>query len=241
MFGRHPKLPIDLILGEEGEKLDQEKYAKNWEQQMREAYQIVRERSLTRKQKDINRRKNDGKKILGDLVVGDRVLVKNVRERGGPGKLRSYWEQKVYVVTEKKSEVVYTVIEEGSVDDTKKRVLHRNMFLPVNQWFIFEKTESSQPCRAKKKQKVLVCEDDYVPAYKSDDIESEDGEWFAIVPNHERGELIQPFLNEEEDDGVGHDTDADTNTGSTSDSDATIDHDMDEEDEATKAYEEEEA
>ena len=74
---------------------------------MREAYRIVQEKSAARKQKDVDRRKLDGKKILGDLIVGDRVLVKNVREKGGPGKIRSHWEQKIYVVSEKKGDVVY--------------------------------------------------------------------------------------------------------------------------------------
>ena len=144
MFGRHPKLPIDLILDEQTEDVSQEEYAERWKRQMKEAYKIVQEKSALRKQKDIERRKGDGKKLLGDLVVGDRVLVKNVREKGGPGKIRSYWEQKVYVVKEKKSKVVYSVAEEGEKNENKVRVLHRNMLLPVSQWFLFEKPKKSE-------------------------------------------------------------------------------------------------
>ena len=139
MFGRHPKLPIDLILEEDNVDVSQTEYAKRWGRQMREAYQIVQEKSAARKQKDIDRRKRDGKRILGDLMVGDRVLVRNVRERGGPGKLRSYWEQNIYIVKERKGDVVYSVLKEGEKNETKTRVLHRNMLLPVSQWFLFEK------------------------------------------------------------------------------------------------------
>ena len=60
-------------------------------------------------------------------------MVKNVRDKGGPGKLRSYWEQKVFTIIEKKSEVVYSVLEEGEKNLKKTRVLHRNMLLPVSQ------------------------------------------------------------------------------------------------------------
>ena len=35
------------------------------------------------------------------LNIGDKVLVRNVRERGGPGKLRSHWESGVYIVVDK--------------------------------------------------------------------------------------------------------------------------------------------
>ena len=41
------------------------------------------------------------------LKVGDIMLVKDVLETGGPGKLRSYWERKVYEVKK--------VMEEGNV------------------------------------------------------------------------------------------------------------------------------
>ena len=49
MFGRHPKLPIDLILDGETEDVSQEEYARRWEKQMREAYQVVKEKSAARK------------------------------------------------------------------------------------------------------------------------------------------------------------------------------------------------
>ena len=182
MFGRHPKLPIDLILDEETEDVSQEEYARRWERQMREAYQVVQEKSAGRKQKDIERRKGDGKKLLGDLVVGDRVLVKNVREKGGPGKIRSYWEQKVYVVNEKKGEVVYSVIEEGEKDETKKRVLHRNMLLPVSQWFLLERPKKSMktPKRNTNKKNRSVSKAHTEVENPSESEDDQDGEWFAI-------------------------------------------------------------
>ena len=35
---------------------------------------------------------------LSILKIGDRVLVMNVLERGGPGNLRRYWEQAIYEI-----------------------------------------------------------------------------------------------------------------------------------------------
>ena len=63
------------------------------------------------------------------LENGDRVLVRNLTPRGGPGKLRSHWEEEVYVVVDQKgSNPVYTVVPEGHKG--KSRVLHRNLLLP---------------------------------------------------------------------------------------------------------------
>ena len=81
------------------------------------------------------------------LMVGDRVLVKNT-ETGGPGKLRSYWEQDVHEVLAKKGdlEVVLEVRKENN-PKARRRVIHRNMLLPVDDQFGREETTPHEETR----------------------------------------------------------------------------------------------
>ena len=53
-------------------------------------------------------------------------------KRGGPGKLRSYWEDTVHQVVEQKGEVspVYEVKPENGVG--RHHVIHQNLLLPCN-------------------------------------------------------------------------------------------------------------
>ena len=57
---------------------------------MTDAYQLASENA----RKNAGYRKTQYDKKLKSIALepGDRVLVRNVREKGGPGKLRSYWE-----------------------------------------------------------------------------------------------------------------------------------------------------
>ena len=56
LFGRHPRLSIDLLLPSQSNRTTlYPDYAKKWEDQMRQAYQIVKNYSETRKKRDINR------------------------------------------------------------------------------------------------------------------------------------------------------------------------------------------
>ena len=136
LFGREPNLPIDVILGTQGnqnEYIPYNKFAKEWQCQMKEAYKIARKNSVKKKIGDQDRWCR--RKLLAQLRVGDRVLLQNKKQRGGPGKLRAFWEPVIYVVKSVKGEegVVYEICKQS--DGSGTRIVHRNMLLPVDEEF----------------------------------------------------------------------------------------------------------
>ena len=132
LFGREPVLPLDLVLTplpKDGEKVGKsyERFVDEWEEQMSEAYRIAREKC--EKVKKYSEEHWKKRRIATRLEPGDKVLVRNKREQGGPGKLRSCWEKDVFVVEGRKDDgVVYEVV--NSSKKTDRRTLHRNMLLP---------------------------------------------------------------------------------------------------------------
>ena len=100
MFGRESRLPIDFMFEQPVEPVSgsKEEFVSKWQKSLQQACDIAKRNAdlAAGKSKDIHDRKAKG---VG-FQVGDRVLVKNLSDRGGTGKLRSYWEDKIHVVVE---------------------------------------------------------------------------------------------------------------------------------------------
>ena len=132
LFGPHPRLPIDLISQTQTPSTKQEypQYVKHWRAAMEEAYSMAQDKI---KEKGIKAKRSYDRWVRSSVLEpGDRVLVRNFNERGGPGKLRSFWENDIYVVVNRKgpeSPVYETKRENGK---GKNRVLHRNLLLPCD-------------------------------------------------------------------------------------------------------------
>ena len=92
MFGRKPRLPVDLILSQTddaNEDHSHSMFVEDWKIQMSEAYQKALQNSSHRKEKDVAKQEMI-KKLSAVLEQGDRVLIRNMSERGGIGKMRSF-------------------------------------------------------------------------------------------------------------------------------------------------------
>ena len=70
-----------------------------------------------------------------ECTIGGRVLVRNLSERGGPGKLHLFWEHKIYIIKERKDDngLVYPVVEENN-SRGRLWILHRSNLLPCDEF-----------------------------------------------------------------------------------------------------------
>ena len=144
LYGRSPRLPVDVVFGlnTEGNKSLQD-----WTAGMHEAYEIARQNA---KKAATKGKKNYDKSLRCSILQeGDRVLVRNLTERGGPGKFRSFWEKNIHVVNKRIGEnsPMYKITPDDG--QGRKRVLHRNLLFQCD----FLPFEGHQQV----KQKSLLC------------------------------------------------------------------------------------
>ncbi len=134
LFGRHPRLPIDLSFGAATSEStnrpnDYRQFVEDWKEQMKEAFQIANQKAKTGARK--GKTYYDRKAGAQDLVEGDRVLIRNLTKHEGPGKLRSYWHQEIHIVKRKLGDLpVYEVMPERGGGRLRK--LHRNLLCPCD-------------------------------------------------------------------------------------------------------------
>lgn len=129
MFGRQPRLPIDLAFNvplNQRQQQSHSQYVKALKTHLQESYQLATKSAA--KVAERNKVRFDKYVTESVLDVGDRVLVKNVRLRG-KNKLADKWESTVHVVVSQKDNLpVYTVKPEHK--DGPTRTLHRDLLLP---------------------------------------------------------------------------------------------------------------
>ena len=94
---------------------------------MTEAYQVVY--SQMEKAGEYNKKYYDAKIKYADIPVGDHVLVRNVAKDAG-GKIKSHWEQRLWIVTAKEETVPVFTIKLLNGKKTKK--VHRNLLMKAN-------------------------------------------------------------------------------------------------------------
>ena len=92
LFGHHPRLPIDLVFDIDlsSEYQSYPAYVSIWKTAVEEASKKSQESGARTKAY------YDQKLCSSLLHPNDCVLVRNLSERGGPGKLRSHWEDTVH-------------------------------------------------------------------------------------------------------------------------------------------------
>ena len=166
-------LPIDIMfrIDPDHEVTCYQDYVLKWKRGMQQAFELASPHAKIRAAH--NKQIYDRGLYGSQLTVRDRVLVHNLRERGGPEKLGSYWEEKVHeVVAVNEESPVHSVKAEDGTG--KVRVLHRNLLLPCD-YLPLEKppqpvTSSKKSSHSKKKSHETVIRD--AEDESSDDEES---------------------------------------------------------------------
>ena len=100
LFGRNGRLPVDFMFDINTNNGIKNKshsdYTQNWQNTMKEVYSKIHQNNKILQR---NSKSNYDKKIFNCmLTAGERVLLKYLSERGGTGKLTSYWENDIYEV-----------------------------------------------------------------------------------------------------------------------------------------------
>ena len=130
MYGRQPRLPIDLILGHDPEKgsSDYKTFVKSLRDRLSEAYELAK----LQVSKCHKRQKShyDQKQRGAQLKVGDRVLVRKVGFQV-KHKIANYWESDPYIVLNQPNPDIPVFKVQLENNTGKIRTLHRNMLLPI--------------------------------------------------------------------------------------------------------------
>ena len=156
MFGRTPKIPLDVEMGvtlvDQGQESCQN-YAKTLQARLKWAYQKAQENN--KKESERQKRYFDQKMKCMNLRPDDLVLV-HVKAPSGQHKIVDQWKDKQYrVLSQLDDQPVFKLQPEDAVDDENIRVLHRNMLFPIQTVRDQSSTETTESVSVNKRHLAL--------------------------------------------------------------------------------------
>lgn len=87
------------------------------------------------------------------LEPGDHVLIRNLSQRGGPGKICAYWENNIHVVKERRGVNCLVSVVKPLDGIGQQRILHRNLLLPCPYLIDGQNTQQNTETRKRKTHK----------------------------------------------------------------------------------------
>jgi transposase InsO family protein len=143
MFGRQPRLPIDLVFGVNNglESENYTSYIENLRNRLGRAYELAIE--STRNAQSTQKEIYDIKARAAILEPGDRVLVKALAFEG-KHKIADKWEKHAYIVEDQPNVDIPVYIVKPENGKGKKRTLHRKHLLPIGSLPLSDVTSSKQ-------------------------------------------------------------------------------------------------
>lgn len=190
MFGRDPKLPLDIAFGIGDRDGDQSltSYVKSLRKRMRESYQLALDSSRIARGRQ--KALYDARVRGAVLAVGDRVLVRVLAFGEGPHKLADRWDQMPHrVISQPNSEIPVYIVERED-GQGRRRTLHRNHLLPIGYLHGVDDAPKDAPRRVNERNKCTTripvrTRRSATPADRNDDpqsdTESSDPEDFNIT------------------------------------------------------------
>ena len=153
---------------------------------MRQAVDIAK-KNISRG--NLTNQKYYNKKVKStEIRIGDDVLLRNHKEKGGTGKLRSHWERTVYQVVDKDDKLPVFTIKPKNAEKPVKRV-HRNNIMCCNYLLPEELPKEVKKIKKQKEKKFK----------KIVEVHQESSEDEYVVTRFSAGEEIDDMKNVSED------------------------------------------
>ncbi|XP_048250419.1 uncharacterized protein LOC125378637 [Haliotis rufescens] len=129
MFGREPRLPLDLAFGLElGLTQSLAEYTRLLRERLKKSYELAVASAKTSRERQ---KKGYDIRVRGATPqTGDRVLVK-ILAFDGKHKLSDKWEEDPYIILQQPNQDVPVFVVQKENGEGRQRTLHRNLLLPI--------------------------------------------------------------------------------------------------------------